>query len=217
MKKIARQILITGTVLGGFAIVGSALVSLTYEGTEERIEEAHKEALLRSLHELVTPEQSDNDLYHDVIEVTDKVLLGSEKPIRIYRARKADKPVAALLTPVAPNGYGGAIQLLVAINYDGTLAGVRVLQHHETPGLGDDIEATRSNWILGFNGHSLDSLNEQQWRVKKDGGVFDQFTGATITPRAVVQAVYRSLNYYQANREAVFSTSSLPREAEHHE
>ena len=214
MRQTARQILITGAILGGFAVIGSALVALTHEGTEERIEEAQREALLKRLHELVTPEQSDNDLYHDVIEVTDKALLGSDKPVHIYRARKAGKPVAALLTPVAPNGYGGAIKLLVAVNVDGTLAGGRVLQHHETPGLGDDIEAERSDWILSFNNHSLASLTPQQWQVKKDGGVFDQFTGATITPRAIVQAVHRSLNYFQQHQETLFTTPSLPREVE---
>lgn len=216
MKQTARQILITGAILGGFAVLGSSLVTLTHEGTEARIAQAQKEALLRSLHELVIPEQSDNDLYHDVIDVTDSVLLGTDKPIQVYRARKAQQPVAALLTPIAPNGYGGAIKLLVAINYEGTLAGVRVLQHHETPGLGDDIEATRSDWILSFNGHSLSNLKPQQWNVKKDGGVFDQFTGATITPRAIVHAVHNSLKYYQANREMLFSTPALSREESSH-
>lgn len=217
MRKTARQVLITGAILSGFAIIGSALVALTYQGTEERIEQAQREALLKRLHELVTPEQSDNDLYHDVIEVTDKSLLGSDKPVQIYRARKEGKPVAALLTPIAPNGYGGAIKLLVAVNIDGTLAGVRVLQHHETPGLGDDIDTERSDWILDFNNHSLNSLTPQQWQVKKDGGVFDQFTGATITPRAIVQAVHRSLNYFQQYQETLFTSPSLPREVESHE
>ncbi|VAW85249.1 Electron transport complex protein RnfG [hydrothermal vent metagenome] len=214
---LMRQMLITGAILGGFAAIGSTLVAITFSATEEKIEQAHRDALLRSLHELVTPEQSDNDLYHDVIEVTDRALLGSNKPVQIYRARKAGQPVAALLTPIAPNGYGGAIRLLVAINYDGHLAGVRVLQHHETPGLGDDIEASRSDWILSFDNHSLSSLNAGEWKVKKDGGVFDQFTGATITPRAIVHAVHRSLSYFQQHREAIFNTPSLPPEAEHHE
>jgi len=214
---LVRQMFITSIILGGFAIIGSGMVALTYSSTEERIELAQREALLRSLHELITPEKSDNDLYHDVIEVTDKALLGSDNPVQIYRARKHNKPVAALLTPTAPNGYGGAIKLLVAIHYDGTLAGVRVLQHHETPGLGDDIEVERSDWILSFNNHSLNSLTPSQWKVKKDGGTFDQFTGATITPRAIVQAVHRSLNYFQQHRNTVFDTPSLPREVEHHE
>ncbi len=214
---LLRQMIITSAILGGFAIAGSGLVAITHEATEERIEQAHRESLLRSLHELVTPEQSDNDLYHDVIEVTDKALLGSDKPVRIYRARKHGQPVAALLTPIAPNGYSGDIKLLVAVNYDGTLAGVRVLEHRETPGLGDDIELSRSKWVLDFNNHSLQSLNSQQWKVKKDGGEFDQFTGATITPRAIVQAVHLSLQYSQLHREALFSTPSLPREVEEHE
>ncbi len=214
---IVRQILITGAILGGFAIIGSTLVAVTYEATEERIEQAHREALLRSLHELVPHERCDNDLYHDVIEVTDKALLGSHKPTRVYRARKSGEPVAALFTSIAPNGYGGAIKLLVAINYDGSLAGVRVLQHHETPGLGDDIEAQRSDWILSFNNHSLSTLSSEQWRVEKDGGVFDQFTGATITPRAIVKAVHHTLKYFQQHREMIFNTPSMPREVESRE
>lgn len=214
---LIRQILITSVILGGFAIAGSSLLALTHKATEARIQQAQQAALLRSLHELITPEQSDNELYHDVIEVTDKALLGSDKPIRIYRARKQNRPVAALLTPIAPNGYGGAIKLLVAIQYDGTLAGVRVLAHHETPGLGDGIETERSDWIYGFNNHSLGSLSPSEWKVKKDGGKFDQFTGATITPRAIVQAVYQSLNYFQQHRNSIFVTPSLPREVAHNE
>jgi electron transport complex protein RnfG len=113
--------------------------------------------------------------------------------------------VALVIAAVAPDGYSGSIRLLVGINRDGSLAGVRTLAHRETPGLGDRIEAQRDDWILGFAGKSLDRPALQAWRVKRDGGVFDQFTGATITPRAVVRAVKNSLIYYRDNREALFA------------
>ena len=109
-----------------------------------------------------------------------------------------------MLETVAPDGYNGSIRLLVAINLDSTLAGVRVVQHRETPGLGDAIDAQRSDWILGFDGKSLTTPPRKDWKVKRDGGDFDQFTGATITPRAVVKAVKKALLYFQANGHGLF-------------
>jgi electron transport complex protein RnfG len=122
----------------------------------------------------------------------------------VYRARKYGWPVAVVLAPVAPDGYNGTIRLLVAIKMDGTLAGVRVIQHRETPGLGDAIEAERSDWILGFDGKSLNDPVQEKWKVKRDGGDFDQFTGATITPRAVVKAVNKALLYFRLHGHSLF-------------
>jgi len=118
------------------------------------------------------------------------------------------KPVAVLATPVAPDGYSGSIKLLVGVYADGTLAGVRVLAHKETPGLGDAIEATRSDWILTFEGKSLNNPPPKAWAVKKDGGAFDQFTGATITPRAVVKAARQFLIYFQQHKEQLLANSA---------
>ena len=106
---------------------------------------------------------------------------------------------------LAPDGYGGPIQLLVGINYDETVAGVRVVSHRETPGLGDGIDDRRSDWVLGFDGRSLSDPPPKQWAVERDGGLFDQFTGATITPRAVVKAVRDSLVYFSADKDALFT------------
>lgn len=184
------------------------MVAFTYNNTAERIAANERAFLLRSLHELVTPEMHDNDMFNDVIQVTDKNSLGSKKPINIYRARKNNKNVAVIINAVAPDGYNGDIDLLVAIDSTGKLIGVRVAKHRETPGLGDAIETKRSNWILGFNGKSLDNPDSKGWRVKRDGGVFDQFTGATITPRAVVKAVHKALEYYKTNSEMLFTTQS---------
>ncbi len=192
-------------VLGGFAILGAALVGLTYEGTKERIAANEREFLLRSLHEMISPSAHDNDLLSDTILVRSKALLGSDQPLKIYRARKNGKPVAAIITAHAPDGYSGTIKLLVAVDYSGQIGGVRVLSHKETPGLGDKIEIEKSNWINSFYGHSLNAPDDQGWRVKKDGGIFDQFTGATITPRAVVKAVHKALKFYAAHKDEMFA------------
>ncbi len=199
-----KNMIIGALILGTFAVIGTGLVAMTYEGTAERIAENERQALLRSLHQIISPESHDNDIYADVITVHDKALLGSKDGVNIYRARLGGQPVAAVINSVAPDGYNGTIKLLVGIHYDGTLAGVRVINHRETPGLGDGIEAERSDWILGFNDRSLTNPDEAGWKVKKDGGTFDQFTGATITPRAVVKAVHNTLRYYQQHRETLF-------------
>jgi electron transport complex protein RnfG len=200
--------IIGALILGLFSVIGTGLVALTYEGTAARIAENERQELLRSLHQLIAPSEHDNDLYSDTITVTDKALLGSKDGVTVYRARRAGHPVAAVIAATAPNGYSGNIRLLIGIRYNGTLAGVRVLSHKETPGLGDAIEAERSDWILGFAGKSLQSPDDNGWKVKKDGGQFDQFTGATITPRAVVKAVYNTLRYYEQHRDALFVTDS---------
>lgn len=202
---LAKKMLINAALLGLFAITGTGLVALTYEGTRERIEQNAREALLHSLHALIRPELHDNDMFSDRTEVRDAQLLGSPNAVPVYRARKGGEPVAVVLTPVAPDGYSGEIQLMVAINQDGSLAGVRVIGHRETPGLGDKIEVERSDWIHAFTGRALDNPIAEKWKVKKDGGVFDQFTGATITPRAVVKAVHNSLRYYELHREELFA------------
>ena len=197
-------------LLGVFAIAGTGLVALTHEATSDRIARNEREALLRLLHQLVPPERHNNDMFRDFTYVTDPDRLGTTQPVPVYRARRNSEPVAAVLAPVAPEGYGGDIRLLVAINADGTLAGVRVLSHQETPGLGDKIESERSDWILQFEGLSLDYPQRSKWAVKKDGGVFDQFTGATITPRAVVDSVHNSLIYFENHRDELFEQDSEP-------
>jgi electron transport complex protein RnfG len=132
-------------------------------------------------------------------------MLGTDEAVTVYRARREGKPIALVMAPVAPDGYSGAIKLLIGIGYDGTLTGVRVSAHHETPGLGDAIDEERSDWIFGFDGKSLDNPPLDRWRVKRDGGAFDQLTGATITPRAIVKAVKKSLLYYREHRADLFA------------
>lgn len=188
-----------------FAIIGSGIVGLTYDSTYEKIKRNEQMVLLRKLNTILPPSRYDNDLLADQVDLGADTLLGTSEPSKAYVAYKNSKPVAVVLSPVAPNGYSGPIRMLVGIYYDGTVAGVRAVKHRETPGLGDAIESERSNWILGFNGKSLDNPTTKKWKVKRDGGEFDQFTGATITPRAVVKAVHSALLYFQQHRKELFN------------
>lgn len=210
---LARHMSLSAILLGLFALVGTGVVAVIFTGTEARIAEAERAFMLRSLHEVIPAELHDNDIFSDTITVNAPELLGTTADVPVFRARKGGKAVAVALTPLAPEGYVGPIRLLVAIRVDGTLLGVRVLNHRETPGLGDAIEAKRSSWILGFNGHSLGNPESKGWRVRRDGGEFDQFTGATITPRAVVKAVHNALKFYQQHRERLFRQAPAQAEA----
>jgi len=187
-----------------FAVIGSGIVGLTYENTYERIKRNEQLVLLRKLNTILSPDEYDNDLLDDQIVLDKDALLGTNEPSKAYLAYKNEKPVAVVLSPVAPNGYSGPINLLVGIYHDGSIAGVRVAKHRETPGLGDAVESQRSDWILGFNDKSLENPPPKKWKVKRDGGEFDQFTGATITPRAVVKAVHSTLLYFQEHRKELF-------------
>ena len=188
-----------------FAVVGTTLVAFTFENTREQIAANERATLLRKLHRLITPEQHDNILLEDTVSVRDEALLGTENSVMVYRARKDGAPVSLVIAAIAPDGYSGSIKLLVGINVDGSLSGVRVVAHRETPGLGDAIDETRSDWIHIFNDKSLQSPDISRWAVKKDGGDFDQLTGATTTPRAVVKATRNALLYYRDHQEALFA------------
>ena len=201
---IVRNMIISALALAIFAIAGTFLVSYTFDNTVDRIKENQRLALLKSIHVLIPSTAHDNDIFTDVIKVQNKALLGSTKPVNVYRARKNNEPVAVIINSIAPDGYSGNIELLVAIKYNGSLTGVRVSHHKETPGLGDAIEERRSDWITKFKNHSLTNPDKKGWAVKRDGGEFDQFTGATITPRAIVKAVYNTLHYYKTNRDTLY-------------
>lgn len=203
-----RQIVITTIVLLLFAVMGTAMVAYTYDNTRDQIAANERATLLRKLHRLISPEQHDNVLLEDTVSVRDETLLGSDEPVMVYRARKNGEPVALVIAAIAPDGYSGSIKLLVGINVDGSLSGVRVVAHRETPGLGDAIDEARTDWIRIFDGKSLQAPDVSRWAVRKDGGEFDQLTGATITPRAVVKAVRNTLLYYQDNQEALFAPAA---------
>ena len=202
---LIKHMLWSGVLLALFAIAGTGLVALTYENTKERIAQAEREALLQKLHSIIPPSEHDNDIFSDYIIVSSPKLLGPSTEVYVFRARMNSQPVAVLITPTAPDGYSGSIKLLVGIRFNGDLAGVRVLEQKETPGLGDGIEEHKSNWIYQFNGLSANNPDLKSWKVKRDGGQFDQMTGATITSRAVVKAVKKTLEYYDSNKDFLFN------------
>lgn len=200
-----KNILITASLLMLFAATGAALVGVTFIQTEDDIIYNEKLTLLKKLNNIIPAESYNNDLLQDTLIIKPSTLLSTKEESLAYRARKNNQNVAVVFSSIAPNGYNGSIHLLVGVKADGSLAGVRVVKHRETPGLGDVVSITHSNWILGFNDKSLSNPNEKGWKVKRDGGEFDQFTGATITPRAVVKAVHNALLYFDQNQNTLFS------------
>jgi electron transport complex protein RnfG len=200
-----RHVLGAGILLWLFAAAGTGLVALTFEATEEQIVENERQALLRKLHALIPPQEFNNDLLETTRQLPSSESLGTEEPTTAYVARRDGEPVAVVLNPVAPEGYNGAIELLVGIYADGQVAGVRVTKHRETPGLGDAIDESRSDWIQGFEGHALGQPARERWAVTKDDGAFDALTGATITSRAVVKAVKNALLYFETHREELLA------------
>ena len=194
-------------LLGAFALATAATLALTNLGTKDRIAAAERAAQQRALYEVIPPSAHDNDLLSDTIPVPPAAweTLGADSESKIHRARQQGEISALIIPAVAHDGYSGDIRMIVGVNRDGSIAGVRVLLHKETPGLGDKIELKKHQWILSFNGKSLQVPVLEDWKVKKDGGVFDQFAGATITPRAVVGQVKRVLEFVAANQQSLFS------------
>jgi electron transport complex protein RnfG len=195
-----------GLTLALFAVITTGLIALTYYNTKDQIRAQQQQKLLRILNAVVDKNSHTNDIQLDCALVTSAEYLGSgQQKQHVYRALDKEQPVAVAIETTAPDGYNGKIQLVVGLTGEGTVSGVRVLEHKETPGLGDKIELRISDWILSFNNLAFNDETSGNWAVKKDGGQFDQFTGATITPRAVVKAVKRSVEYYQANKTAIFA------------
>lgn len=188
-------------LLGLFAVVTTGVIAATQLGTKDRIAEQIRAAREKALLEIVPASRHNNAMLDTTLPIADADLLNLNAEQRIFIAQQDGIAVAFVFPSVAPDGYSGAIELLVGINADGSIAGMRVVQHEETPGLGDKVDLKKSDWVLGFNGRSLSDPPPGQWKVKKDKGVFDQFTGATITPRAVTKAVYQTLEYYRLHQE----------------
>jgi len=203
------QILTTGALLCLFSLISALSVGLIHSLTFERIRTERHNVLRQTLNALVPQKRYDNALTQDTLSLTDP-LLGHTHAVIAYRARQQGKPVAVVIGSIAPDGYNGAITLLVAINLDGSLIGVRVVSHQETPGLGDKIELQKSAWIKQFDGASLTHPSEDKWRVQKDGGDFLALTGATITPRAITKAVYNTLRYFKQHQTDIFLPSQQP-------
>ncbi|NJD31325.1 MAG: electron transport complex subunit RsxG [Gammaproteobacteria bacterium] len=194
-----------GLLLAAAATLAVGLVAVVHDLAQPRIEANENAQRVARLAAALGAERYDNDLLQDVVTARDPELLGTDEPVPIHRARLGGEPVAVLIEAVAPDGYAGSIRLLVAVGMDGRLLGVRVLSHKETPGLGDAIDERKSDWISKFAGRSLQDPAPERWRVRKDGGDFDQFTGATVTPRAVVHAVLNALVYFDGHRAAILA------------
>jgi electron transport complex protein RnfG len=203
----ARRSLRAAVVLAAAATCAVGLVAVVHELTRPRIEAVQHAERVAKLTAVMGGIAYDNDPLADVVSVRDPELLGSAEPQVVHRVRRGGETIAVLVNVVAPDGYAGPIRLLVAVDAQGRLLGVRVLEHHETPGLGDGIEERRSGWIHGFVGRSLGDPPAARWQVRRDGGDFDQFTGATITPRAIVRAVRDALEYVARHREELFAAA----------
>jgi electron transport complex protein RnfG len=197
-----------GFMLGAFAVVTTALIALTFYATAPRIEHQQKQKLLSVLNEVVPSDLHTNALYADCAEVVSP-LLGNLEPHLIYRARTGDTPQALVVEATAPNGYSGNIHMVIGVDTSMQVLGVRVIEHKETPGLGDKIELAISDWITQFSGKVFNEESLNSWQVKKDGGEFDQFTGATITPRAVVGAVKNALLFVKSEQASLFSAPNV--------
>ena len=192
-EKIGYQPLL----LGAIALFASAALALASSATSGAIAAAEAKDLRDSLAEVLPPGMADNDFLKDTVDLEKE-----GKTVTIYRARK-EGVVKAALFKVAQRGYAGDIQVLMAVDSEGRTLGVRVLKHTETPGLGDKIEIKKDPWIKSFDGKSLGDPTPEKWAVKKDGGIFDQFAGATITPRAVVKAVKGGLEFFAAHKAEI--------------
>ena len=211
LKAIAvadRPVWKSGVTLASIAAICTALVALTWQLTAERIEANKKMWLEQSLQPALAGLFFDSPVTESVITIRPPHSLPGSRAVVVYRVYAGDAPVAALFDVTARDGYAGPIRMLVGIAMNGTITGVRVIEHRETPGLGDPIDLLKSDWVLQFNGHSLSNPNATQWAIKRDGGDYDQLTGASVTPRAVIKAIKETLIYFSANRDAIFAAPS---------
>ena len=188
-------------ILGVFALCVAGLVTLTYLGTKEQIKAQEQAKLLSVIGDVVPSIHYNNDIQHDCVALPIVQALGNTSQLKAYRGRLGSELSAMAVESVAPNGYSGAIRFIVGLAGERftTVTGVRVLQHMETPGLGDKIDERISPWIHKFAEQVITPERKAQWTVKKDGGQFDAFTGATITPRALTQAIANTALYVQQN------------------
>lgn len=206
---------VTAVTMVIFALIGTALLAYVFNITREPIEKSEAEARMALFRQILPDEHyygdhkskddahhadDDSSLLENVIEIAPNDLLGNKTPSKAYIAKQDHKLAAVILEAIAHDGYSGDIKLLIAIRADGTVSGVRVLAHKETPGLGDYIDIAHGNWIKLFDNESVEKTPAEQWKVKKDGGKFDYMVGATITPRAVVKAVSKALQFYEQNQ-----------------
>jgi Na+-translocating ferredoxin:NAD+ oxidoreductase subunit G len=202
-RSLSPQPLLSVLLLVVLALGAALLLDRIDAASRGQVARNEQAWILERLAALLTNLPYDNDLLADRIIVQAPDLLGTSRPVPIYRVLQAGAPRAVVIQTIAPDGYRGPLEILVGIAIDGRLIGVQVIRHQETPGLGDAFERKRG-WLQAFTGRSLLQPPQQRWSVRQDGGEFDTFTGATITPRAIVKAVRRALEYYAANRRQIF-------------
>jgi len=225
---VIKHTSVTAITMVVFALIGTALLAYIFNITREPIEKSEAEARMALFRQILPDEHyysnvknshvknkdhehhadDDNDLLKNVVEIAPNELLGNKTPSKAYVAKQDHKLAAVILEAIAHDGYSGDIKLLIAIRADGSISGVRVLAHKETPGLGDYIDIAHGNWIKLFDNQSVETTPLEQWKVKKDGGKFDYMVGATITPRAVVKAVAKSLQFFEQNKYMLEQSSA---------
>lgn len=211
LQPAQRPLYYHGILLGLFSLIAGGLLAWGYLGTKDAIAARANDDLQASLNQVVPTTLYDNTPVTDTVELK----RGDGTPVTVYRARQKGQ-VTAVAFEIAETGYSGVIRLMIGIDTDGKILGVRVISHSETPGLGDKMELSKTKWILGFDRLSLGNPPLEQWKVKKDGGRFDQFTGATITPRAVVKAIREGLEFYSSQREHIITGNAEYTGAPHH-
>lgn len=200
----------TAAILFIFVIIFTGLLSAAYLWTKPAIEASATEEKMKLVNEVLPRSEYDNALLEDTVTLPATAELGLSEVSTVYRARRAGQPVALVFEAVAPDGYAGKVRLIVAIRANGQVAGVRVTQHKETPGLGDYVEVKKDKnkarpWITQFQGMSLTEVTAKDWKVKKDGGRIDYYAGATVTPRAVSKAVLKSVQWADTHRDQLFA------------
>ncbi|MEM9404083.1 MAG: electron transport complex subunit RsxG [Pseudomonadota bacterium] len=203
-----RPVWSSALVLAVLAVACIALVELTHDLTREQIEANEQAFLEESLRPVLAGIDYDGALSDSTLIIPVPHDLPGNQPATVYRIFEDNAPLAALFVVVARDGYAGPIRLLIGITSDGRITRARVIEHRETPGLGDRIEADKSDWMNIFDGRSLQDPNEDNWKIRRDGGDFDQLSGASITSRAVVKALRETLIYLEANRDTVFAPES---------
>ena len=193
-----------GLVLAVFACASTGLVAVTHYLTKDQIKQQEQAQLLSVLNQVIPHDLHDNELF-SACTLVQAEELGTQQAMPAYIAKLNGEPSAIAIEATAPDGYNGAIKVIVGMKIDGTILGTRVLSHQETPGLGDKIDLRVTDWILSFSGKQVTDSNLERWKVRKDGGDFDQFTGATITPRAVVKSVKQAVQYVNQNNQALLA------------
>lgn len=204
-QTLIKHAVITAGIMVVFSLVGTALLAFTHESTKGPIAASEIAKKMKEFDEVLPSSEHNNSLTNDTVKIPQGGELGNREDTLAYIAKLDGKPQAVILETTAHDGYSGDIKLLLAVRVNGTVAGVRVITHKETPGLGDYIDIAHGNWIKSFDGLSITTRPDMQWKVKKDGGQFDYMAGATITPRAVVKAVHQAVTFVGQHQSMLFA------------